>query len=64
MGLTEDELQRVCKIEGLEAMNETEMSFLLKVGVDTRMGARLANCIFREVFRCPDNYRVQATIDV
>jgi hypothetical protein len=64
MGLTEEELQRVCKIEGLEAVTETELSLLLQVGVDTRMGARLANCIFRQVFRCPENYHVQATIDV
>jgi hypothetical protein len=26
--LTEDELQRVCKVDGLEAMNDTEMSLL------------------------------------
>ena len=64
MGLTEEELQRVCKIEGLEAVTETELSLLLQVGVDTGMGARLANCIFRQVFRCPEDYHVQATIDV
>jgi hypothetical protein len=64
MGLTEEELQRVCRVEGLEAKTETEISILLKVGVDTQMGARLANCIFRQVFSCPDDYRVQATIDV
>ena len=45
-------------------MTETEISFLLKVGVDTKMGARLANCIFRQVFGCAEDYRVQATIDV
>jgi hypothetical protein len=64
MGLTEEELQRVCKIEGLEAKTETEISILLQVGVDTKMGARLANCVFREVFGCPEDYHVQATIDV
>jgi len=64
MGLTDEELQQVCKIEGLEAMTETEISFLLKVGVDTKMGARLANCIFRQVFGCSEGYRVQATIDI
>ena len=64
IGLSEEELSRVCKVEGLEAMNETEMSFLLKIGVDTRMGARLAHCIFRSVFGCPGDYKVQATIDL
>ena len=64
MGLSEEELSRVCKVEGLEAMNETELSFLLQIGVDTRMGARLANCIFRSVFGCPEDYRVQVTIDL
>jgi hypothetical protein len=64
MGLSEGEVSRVCKVEGLEAMNETEMSFLLKIGVDTRMGARLANCIFRSVFRCPEDYNVHVTIDL
>lgn len=64
VGLTEEELQRVCKIEGLEAMTETELSILLQVGVDTKMGARLANCIFRQVFICPEDYHIQATIDV
>ena len=64
MGLTEEELQRVCKVEGLEAKTETEISILLQVGVDTKMGARLANCVFRQVFGCPDDYYVQATIDV
>ncbi len=64
MGLSEEELSRVCKVEGLEAMNETEMSFLLQIGVDTRMGARLVNCIFRSVFGCPEDYKVQVTIDL
>jgi hypothetical protein len=64
MGLTEEELQKMCKIEGLEAMTETEISFLLKVGVDTKMGARLANCIFRQVFGCSEDYHIQATIDL
>ena len=64
MGLTEEELHRVCKVEGLEAKTETEISILLQVGVDTQMGARLANCVFRQVFGCPENYAVQATIDV
>ena len=60
----EDELSKVCKVDGLEAMTETEMSFLLRIGVDTRMGARLANCIFRSVFGCPEDYKVQTTIDL
>ncbi len=64
MGLTEEELQQVCKLEGLEAMTETEISYLLKVGVDTKMGARLANCIFRQVFGCSEDYRIQATTDI
>ena len=64
MGLTDEELQRVCKIEGLEAKTETEISILLKVGVDSKMGAHLANCIFRQVFGCSEDYRVQATIDI
>jgi hypothetical protein len=63
MDLTDEELQKVCKIDGLEAMNDTEMSLLLQVGVDSKMGARLANCIFRQVFACSESYRVQATID-
>ena len=64
MGLSEEELSRVCKVDGLEAMNETELSFLLQIGVDTRMGARLTNCIFRSVFGCPEDYKVQVTIDL
>jgi hypothetical protein len=64
MGLSEEELQRVCKVEGLEAKTETEISILLQVGVDTKMGARLANCVFRQVFGCPEDYHVQAIIDV
>ncbi len=64
MGLTDEELQRVCKIEGFEAKTETEISILLKVGVDSKMGAHLANCIFRQVFGCSEDYRVQATIDI
>lgn len=64
VGLSEEELQRVCKVEGMEAMTETELSFLLQIGVDTKMGARLANCIFRHVFGCPQDYHVQATIDI
>lgn len=64
MGLTEEELQRVCQVEGLEAKTETEISILVQVGVDTKMGARLANCVFRQVFGCPEDYHLQATIDV
>lgn len=64
IGLSEEELSRVCKVDGLEAMNETELSFLLQIGVDTRMGARLTNCIFRSVFGCPEDYKVQVTIDL
>lgn len=64
MGLTEGEVERVTQLEGMEARTETEMSYLVQVGVDTRMGARLADSVFREVFRCPQNYRIQATIDI
>ena len=64
MGLTEGEVERVTQLEGMQAMTETEMSYLVQVGVDTRMGARLADSVFREVFRCPQNYRIQATIDI
>ena len=64
MGLTEGEVERVTHLEGLEAMTETEMSYLMQVGVDTRMGARIADSVFRKVFRCSKNYRIQATIDI
>lgn len=64
MGLTEGEMERFTELEGMEAVIETDMSYLLQVGVDTRMGARIADSIFREVFGCSDNYRVQATIDI
>lgn len=64
MGLTDEELERVSKLEGTEAMKETEMSFLLQVGVDTRMGARLAHSVFKDVFGYTENYRVLATIDI
>jgi len=57
-GLTFEEL------EGMEALTETELSYLLQVGTDTRMGAELANRIFREVFQCRDDYRVVATLDI
>ncbi len=64
IGLTEGEVERFTQLEGMGAMVETEMSYLLQVGVDTRMGARLADSVFREVFRCPQNYRIQVTIDI
>ncbi len=64
MGLTEGEVERVTQLEGMETMTQTEMSYLVQVGVDTRMGARLADSVFREVFHCPQNYRIQATIDI
>ena len=64
MGLSDDEIQRFTDLEGMEAVSETELSFVMQVGVDTRMGARLADCVFRKVFLCPENYRVQATIDI
>ncbi len=64
MGLTEGEIGRATQLEGMEVRTETEMSYLIQVGVDTRMGARLADSVFREVFHCSKNYRIQATIDI
>jgi hypothetical protein len=62
-GLTPEEKQRLSKVEGLESMTEDEVSFHLQVGLDTRVGARMAHRVFREVFRCPERYPVHVTLD-
>ena len=62
--MSPEEQQRLKGLEGMEAVSETELSYLLQVGVDTRMGAELANRIFRDVFQCGDDYRVVATLDI
>jgi len=64
VGMSAQEQQRLKELEGMEALTETERSYLLQVGTDTRMGAELANRIFREVFQCRDDYRVVATLDI
>src|SRR3990170_4699904 len=64
VGMSAQEQQRLKELEGMEALTETELSYLLQVGTDTRMGAELANRIFREVFQCRDDYRVVATLDI
>lgn len=63
LGMSSEERQRLSSLEGLEAMTEDEVSHHIQVGLDTRVGARLANRIFREVFRCPADYKVRVTID-
>lgn len=64
VSMSPEEQQRLKGLEGMEAVSETELSYLLQVGVDTRMGAELANRIFRDVFQCGDDYRVVATLDI
>lgn len=59
-----EEQGRLTKLEEMEAATETEISYLLQIGVDARMGACLADRIFREVFLCEGDYRVQATLDI
>ncbi|MFQ5791569.1 MAG: hypothetical protein ACE5JI_13945 [Acidobacteriota bacterium] len=63
MGLSADERRRVAEVEGMETMDETEISYLVQIGTDTRMGALLAHRVFREVFLCPKDYRVEATLE-
>ncbi len=63
IGLTEEERKHVTSIEAMEARTETNLSYLTQIGVDTRMGALLADNIFRKVFLCPEDYRIQATLD-
>ena len=58
------EQQKLTGLEGMEAVTETETSYLLQLGTDTHLGADLANRIFREVFECENNYPVVATLDI
>ena len=64
VNMSPQEQKRLKELEGMEAITETELSYLLQVGTDTRMGADLAHRIFRSVFQCGDTYRVVATLDV
>ena len=64
VNMSPQERQRLKELEGMEAITETELSYLLQIGVDTRMAAELANRIFRDVFQCGDHYRVVATLDI
>jgi len=64
VNMSPQEQKRLKELEGMEAITETELSYLLQVGVDTRMGAALAHRIFRDVFGCGSGYRVVATLDV
>lgn len=64
VNMSPEERQRLKELEGMEAITETELSYLLQIGVDTRMGGELANRIFRDVFQREDGYRVVATLDV
>lgn len=62
--LDDEERKRLARIEGMEAATKTGISYILPIGVDTLMGARIADRIFRDVFLSPERYRVQATLDV
>jgi len=64
ISLTQEERERATGIEAMEARTETDLSYLIQIGVDTRMGALLTDNIFRKVFLCPEGYRVQATLDI
>ncbi|MGH9463493.1 MAG: hypothetical protein ACRD1X_19995 [Vicinamibacteria bacterium] len=64
VNMSPQEQQRLKGLEGLEAITETELSYLLQIGVDTKMGAQLADRIFRDVFQCGSGYRVVATLDI
>lgn len=64
VNMSPQEQKRLKELEGMEAITETELSYLLQVGTDTRMGADLAHRIFRDVFQCGGAYRVVATLDV
>lgn len=63
LGLTPEESERLSSLEGLESMTEDEVSYHMQVGLDTRVGARMAHRVFREVFRCPERYPVHVTLD-
>lgn len=64
VNMSPQEQQRLKEQEGLDAITETELSYLLQIGVDTKMGARLADRIFQDVFQCGKDYRVVATLDI
>ena len=64
VSMSPDEQQKLIGLEGMEAVTETETSYLLQVGTDTHLGAELANRIFREVFQCRNGYPVVATLDI
>jgi hypothetical protein len=64
VSMSPEEQGRLRQLEEMEAATETEITYLLQIGVDTRMGAGLADRIFREVFQCKGDYRVQATLDI
>ncbi len=64
VSMSSDEQQKLIGLEGMEAIAETETSYLLQVGTDTHLGAELANRIFREVFQCRNGYPVVATLDI
>ena len=64
VSLSAEEQQKLIGLEGMEAVSETETSYLLKVGTDTNLGAELANRIFLEVFQCRNGYPVVATLDI
>ncbi len=63
LGLSPQESERLSSLEGLESIAEDEVSYHLQVGLDTRVGARLAHHVFREVYRCPERYRIHVTLD-
>ncbi len=64
VSMSSDEQQKLIGLEGMEAVAETETSYLLQVGTDTHLGAELANRIFHEVFQCRNGYPVVATLDI
>ncbi len=64
VSMSPDEQEKLIGLEGMEAVTETETSYLLQVGTDTHLGAELANRIFREVFQCRSGYPVVATLDI
>ncbi len=64
VSMSSDEQQKLVGLEGMEAVTETETSYLLQVGTDTHLSAELANRIFREVFQCRNGYPVVATLEI
>jgi hypothetical protein len=64
VNMSPQERQRLKQLEGLDAITETELSYLLQIGVDTKMGAQLADRIFRDVFQCGSDYLFVATLDI